>query len=388
MSWPAVSIAECARVVGGSTPKSTVPEYWDGDIAWATPRDLAELNSKYIADTPRKITELGLKKCAAEILPENSVLFSSRAPIGHVAINKIPMATNQGFKSIIPGQQLDPSFLYWWLDAHRENLKSLGNGATFKEVSKRVVEQVKIPLPPLEEQKRIAAILDEADALRRLRQSAIDRLNTLGQAIFYEIFGDPLKYTNNSVAYPVGQFADCIVPGRNKPKSFTGSIPWITTSELVPLGYTGSEHSKWGLTEQEIRKVGARIVPKGSVLLTCVGDLGITSIADTDMVINQQLHSYQCSSNIKPEYLMYALSLQKPWMLQRATQTTVTYMNKTNCNSVPIHLPELEKQKRFSDVIAYIEKSKKTHFDHYFKCNCLFDSIQQKAFRGELSGAV
>ena len=103
------------------------------------------------------------------------------------------MATNQGFKSFIPDENVHADYLYWWLKTNTRRLQSIGNGATFKEISKSVISQVKIPLPPLLEQKRIAAILDQADALRRQRQAALDRLNTLGQSIFYDMFGDPFK---------------------------------------------------------------------------------------------------------------------------------------------------------------------------------------------------
>lgn len=189
VAWPKVPIKAVARVVGGSTPKSGVDEFWGGEIPWATPKDLSDLDGKFIDDTPRKISQSGLNSCSSELLPPNSVLFSSRAPIGHVAINTVPMATNQGFKSFVPNAEIDASYLYWWLKSHRSDLERLGNGATFKEVSKAVVERIEIPLPPLEEQKRIAAILDQADDIRRKRQHAIDRLNQLGQAIFYEMFG-------------------------------------------------------------------------------------------------------------------------------------------------------------------------------------------------------
>jgi type I restriction enzyme S subunit len=143
-SWPSVPIKQCARVVGGATPKSGVRDFWDGDIAWVTPKDLADLDGKFIHDTPRKITQGGLNSCSAELLPPDSVLFSSHAPIGHVAINTRPMATNRGFKSFVPGEKLDPSFLYWWLKANRSQLEQLGNGATFEEVSKAVVERIEI----------------------------------------------------------------------------------------------------------------------------------------------------------------------------------------------------------------------------------------------------
>ena len=110
------TLGEIAEIISGSTPKSNVNDYWDGDIAWATPTDLSKLDNKEILTTARLLTQQGLESCSARILPPNSVLFTSRAPIGHIAINKIPMATNQGFKSFIPDtSKVDPNYLYYWL---------------------------------------------------------------------------------------------------------------------------------------------------------------------------------------------------------------------------------------------------------------------------------
>lgn len=165
-----LALGECCEIVSGATPKTGVADFWDGDIEWATPAGLSKLPGPFIDHTSRKITAAGLASCAAAILPAGSVLLSSRAPIGHVAINTRPMATNQGFKSLIPKTGiLDAKYLYHWLRSHKEYLKSLGNGATFKELSKAVVARVEIPVPPLDEQRRIAAILDQADALRAKR---------------------------------------------------------------------------------------------------------------------------------------------------------------------------------------------------------------------------
>lgn len=112
MNWPIVPIENCARIVGGATPSTSVDDYWDGNICWATPKDLSDLDGHYINNTPRKITPSGLASCASEVLPAGSVLFSSRAPIGHVAVNTVPMATNQGFKSFVPApEKLDAKFL-------------------------------------------------------------------------------------------------------------------------------------------------------------------------------------------------------------------------------------------------------------------------------------
>jgi type I restriction enzyme S subunit len=382
--WPLVPIKDFARVVGGATPKSDKADYWDGDIPWTTPRDLSDLDGKYLSDTPRKITASGLKSCSSELLPPNSVLFSSRAPIGHVAINTVPMATNQGFKSFVPSPQLDASFLFWWLKCHRAQLELLGNGATFKEVSKAIVERIEIPLPPLHEQRRIAAILDQADELRRKRQRAIDRLNQLGQAIFHEMFGDPHANDKKWPSLPVGEVTNCIVPGRDKPKSFSGDIPWITTAEIVHLGLTSSSNAKAALSLDEVSEVRARVIPANSVIMTCVGDLGKVSIAQGPMVINQQLHSFQCKPEISPYYLMYILSHRQNWMMQMATQTTLPYMNKTICNAVPILLPPIRLQAEFAERLSALIELRQTLVSARGSLQDFFASLQHRAFQGEL----
>jgi len=189
-----LTLSQCSEIVSGATPKTSVGTYWDGNICWATPKDLSGLQTHYISDTLRKITKVGLESCGASILPAQSVLFSSRAPIGHVAINTIPMATNQGFKSFVPNPEvIDSKFLFHWLRTNRAYLESLGNGATFKEVSKATVSRIEICLPSLSEQRRIAAILDHADALRTKRREALAQLDSLTQSIFMDMFGDPIS---------------------------------------------------------------------------------------------------------------------------------------------------------------------------------------------------
>ncbi|MDE0256856.1 MAG: restriction endonuclease subunit S, partial [Gammaproteobacteria bacterium] len=193
MNWPISTIGEVCAVVSGATPRTGNPEYWDGDIPWVTPKDLSELSQKYLSDTSRKITEAGLRSCSARILPARSVLLSSRAPIGLVAMNTLPVCTNQGFKSMVPRDGcIAPDYLYWWLKTHREALEHRGRGATFKEVSKKIVEEIAIPVPPLAEQKRIAGILDAADTLRVKRREVLVQLDTLLQSTFLDMFGDPV----------------------------------------------------------------------------------------------------------------------------------------------------------------------------------------------------
>ena len=160
--WQTKTLGEACEVMNGGTPKTGIPEYWDGGHLWITPAEMGNRSSPYVSDTKRKITDLGLRDSSAQMLPPNSVVLSSRAPIGHLVINTEPMATNQGCKGLIPGSQIQHKFLYYYLSSIVDLLNLVGTGATFKELSGGKLKEVTIPVPPLPEQRRIVGILDEA----------------------------------------------------------------------------------------------------------------------------------------------------------------------------------------------------------------------------------
>jgi len=162
--WETKTIGEVCDVVNGGTPKTGVLEYWGGKHLWITPAEMGKRLCPYVGDTERKISDLGLRDSSARMLPPHSVILSSRAPIGHLVINTKPMATNQGCKGLIPGKQLEHKFLYYYLTSIVEMLDSLGTGATFRELSGGKLKEVTIPVPPLDEQRRIVGVLDEAFA--------------------------------------------------------------------------------------------------------------------------------------------------------------------------------------------------------------------------------
>ena len=380
MSWQLVKLRDCCEVVGGATPKREIPDYWDSpDVPWVTPKDVSNLARPTLEDAPEYISEAGFKSCSTSMLPKGSVLVTSRAPIGNIAIAGRDLCTNQGFKSLIPGESVDGLYLYYCMRHSSQRLQALGNGATFKEVSKKIVEEFEIPLPPLPEQKRIAAILDKADAIRHKRQQAIQLADEFLRGVFLEMFGNPVSNPKGWEIKPVGDICNCIVPGRDKPKSFTGSTPWITTNELSHLGITHKKEEGPGLSADEIAEVRARVVPKGSVIMTCVGDLGVVTIAGEDMVINQQLHAFLPTENLTPAFLSYSLAWQKGYMLKMASSTTLPYMNKSVCNSVPIMLPPKQLQEQFEVLFSKVStsKSKMLSFTNERTFQCLSNQVFQ-----------
>ncbi len=159
--WKWKKMADVATVVGGSTPATDHREYFGGDIPWITPADLSKYTAKTISQGARNITQAGLDNSGARVLPAGTVLFSSRAPIGYVAIAANPVATNQGFKSFILGEEVRPDFVYYYLQRARQLARSLASGTTFLEISGKKAAQIPIPVPPPDEQQRIVAEIEK-----------------------------------------------------------------------------------------------------------------------------------------------------------------------------------------------------------------------------------
>ena len=159
-TWVEIKISELTKVISGGTPKTKIDEYFGGSIAWLTPADLSKYKNKYIAKGRRNITKLGLDKSSAKLLPKDSVLFSSRAPIGYTVIASNPICTNQGFKNLIPNEFYVPSYAYYYLKHSKGYIESQASGTTFREISGKKLGEVPFPLPPLAEQQRIVAKLD------------------------------------------------------------------------------------------------------------------------------------------------------------------------------------------------------------------------------------
>ena len=171
-------IGNYTQIVLGTTPNSKNSSYWNGEIKWITPAEMTE-ESYYIYDTERHLTEEGLKAANLTLLPCRSVLFSTRAPIGKVGLAGSPMCCNQGFKNFVCGDQLNPVYLYYSLIFKREYLVSLGTGTTFKELSKKAVENLKIAVPPLILQNKFEEIYQQADKSKSVIQKALVYLNDI-----------------------------------------------------------------------------------------------------------------------------------------------------------------------------------------------------------------
>lgn len=195
--WSRARLGDVAEVVGGSTPSRAKSEYWGGNIPWVAPSELTDLNGRYLDCSRESISEQGLKAAGLRVLPPGSVLLTSRATIGTTAINKVAVTTNQGFQSLIPNSETDGLWLYYGVSALRRELERRSAGSTFREISRDGVRSLPILVPPLREQRAIAAILDSIDEAIERTEDVVAAIERLRDALLHDLLtrGLPGRHT-------------------------------------------------------------------------------------------------------------------------------------------------------------------------------------------------
>jgi len=264
-----------------------------------------------------------------------------------------------------------------------------------------VYSKLPIPSPPLHEQQAIVAKIEEllSDLENGKQQllTAQAQLKVYRQSLLKWAFEG--KLTNKKVKegelpkgwkmVKVGDICKCIVPNRDKPKSFSGNIKWVTTPNLSPnsikLRY---DEIKMGLSESEVKEYNARVIPVGSVIMTCVGTFGLSAVVEKPIVINQQLHAFLSSDSINPIFLAYCIKHSKNYFEKKSTSTTIQYVNKENCNSMPILLPPISEQthivEELESKLTICDKIAETISQSLLQAETLRQSILKKAFEGRL----
>lgn len=385
-----VRLADCCEIVAGATPSTSEGSYWGGDIAWATPKDLSNIDSKYIDSTPQTLTGKGYSSCSAKLMPAQSVLFSSRAPIGHVAINTVPMCTNQGFKSFVPDpDRVSADYLYYWLKANKVYLQSLGNGATFKEVSKAIVAEIKIPLPRLSEQHRIAAILDKTDALRAKRREAIAKLDQLLQSVFLDMFGDPVTNPKGWPVGVIGDLLDSVKYGSSEKAALEGEVPILRMNNLTYAGEMDLTKLKYISSSSADEKY---LVRPGDILFNRTNSkelVGKTAVYDgpTPMAYAGYLVRGRTKKGQSPEYISGFLnsSYGKATLLGMCKSIVgMANINAKEFSAIAILQPPSRVQAAYESKIHSIKARRAALRSQSGRLDELFVSLQQRAFAGTL----
>ena len=231
--WIECTLDKLGEIVGGATPSTKCEDYYGGSIPWITPKDLSSFKGRYITSGERNITEKGLASCSAQMMPKDAVLFTSRAPIGYVAIASQSVCTNQGFKSIVVNEKADPLFVYYLLKYNKDAIEAMGSGTTFKEVSGKTMRAVKVRIPlDVSYQNRIAAVLDSLDT--KIENN--ERINDNLQQQLFSLYENMATASPCLKEYTLSNLCDFqegyVNPPQTHPEYFDGEVKWLRAVDI------------------------------------------------------------------------------------------------------------------------------------------------------------
>lgn len=391
-------LSDVCKLVNGGTPKSGVAEYWGGDVAWLTPAEMGKRTTPYLAQTARTISRIGLANCSARQVPVGAVIMSTRAPIGHLAIPETPMAFNQGCRGLIPDETLDTKYLYYFLWFSRDALNELGTGATFKELSSSALGNYRIPLPSLEEQRRIVAVLDAAFAA--IATTTTNAENNLANALALpraHLSGLLGKAENLETAL-IGEVAFIQEgPGIRKYEYEDGGYPMINV-RCVQDGRIDMSKGRAANTKLATGKWRHFQVVEGDILFTTSGTIGRCAIVKSHnlpLLMNTSVVRFRTESKrLLQRYLYHFLRsdlFQKP-LLELASGTAIANVGPTHIKTLFISIPSLGEQDRISSQLdAMIELADELRAVCELKLSALAalkQSLLHRAFTGELTAAM
>lgn len=386
--WKECAISDIGIVVGGATPSTKKPEnYEGGTIPWITPKDLSTFSGRYICCGERNITEAGLKSCSAQMIPSHSVLFSSRAPIGYVAIAQNAVCTNQGFKSVVPKEGTDYLFLYYLLKYNKGKIEHMGSGTTFKEVSGNTMKNIRVNVPiDVEDQRKIASVLDRIDSKIEQNTNINKNLEQQAQAYFNELFVvNAVPTWSECTLSDIGTIVAGGTPSKSKPEYYAKQgIAWITPKDLAVDKSKFISRGANDISELGFSKSSATKMPAGTVLFSSRAPIGYIAIAQNEVTTNQGFKSVVPNENIGTAYVYFLLKNLLPTIEGMASGSTFKEISGTGMKSVPTIMPDMSTIQRFNIFCEPIFKEQEVLEAENHRLSILRDSLLPKLMSGEL----
>ncbi|MBS1720438.1 MAG: restriction endonuclease subunit S [Armatimonadetes bacterium] len=382
MSWAKVALGDLCHVSAGGTPSRGKASYFEGDIPWVKISDMLQGT---IQTTDESISEEGLANSSAKLFPKGTLLLSIFATVGRTAVLGIPAATNQAIAGITPkgDRRVDLKYLRHYLDASVANLLKQSRGVAQVNINLSILKGFQIPLPPLLEQQRIAAILDKAEELRAKRRAAVALLDQLPQSIFLEMFGDP-KEVKTWKELRISDFCHTGsggTPSRQSESRYYmgGTIPWVKSGELRESVIYQTEER---ITSLALAESSAKMVPAGAILLAMYGaTVGRLAILGISAATNQAV------CNIVPDaeladttYLYHALQNLVPSMISMAAGGAQPNISQNIIRSLCVALPPLDLQCEFASRVSAISRTQTAHQSALAQLDFLLTSLQHRAF--------
>ena len=377
-----VKIKEVAEVVSGSTPKTNIDEYWNGEYNWITPKEITE-DSKYIYNTERTLSIDGIKSCALKELKVNTVLLTSRAPIGKVALVGKTMYCNQGFKNLVCNEQvINPEYMYYWLKSHNNYLNSLGRGATFKEISKKIVEEIEIPLQDLDTQHKIVEILDKAQELIDKRKEQMELLDELIQSKFLEMFGNPVT---NPKGWEVEKI-NTIAPIEQYKGEINDGKVWLLNLDMVESN-SGRIINYNYVDKEEVGNSTCTFSTDNVLYSKLRPYLNKVAIPDREGYATSEMIPLKPNREIlNREYFAYSLRSKAfvDYISEKVSGAKMPRVVMSDFKNFKLTIPPLALQEEFADFVGKVNDIKIVLNKSLEQLNNNFDSLINKAFKGEL----
>ena len=418
--WIERTIGGVADVIGGSTPSTKEPANFDGDIPWLTPKDLSGPHPRYVARGERNLSRQGLETCSAHLLPTNSVLLSSRAPIGYVAIAANPLATNQGFRSLVLKPEYDHEFLYYWLTANVEELERHASGSTFKELSGTSLKQIRIRLPrDRGEQRTIAHILGTLDDKIELNRRMSETLEAMARALFKSWFVDfdpvrakmenrdpglppsladlfPTRLVDSELGEipegwavkPIGELADVV--GGSTPKTEraeywqNGAHHWVTPKDLSGLSIPVLLDTERKITDAGLAQISSGLLAAGTVLLSSRAPIGYLAIAEIPVAINQGFIGMKPRPGVSNLFLLRWTAAAHDEIVSYANGSTFLEISKSAFRPILTVAPSASVMDAFDRLSRPLYRKVVEHERESRTVGALRDTLLPKLVSGEL----
>jgi type I restriction enzyme S subunit len=384
-------IEEICRIVNGGTPDTKNSKYWDGDNFWVTPKDLGQMEGLYIEETLRKISDLGLRNSSAKLLPIGSLILSTRAPIGYVAINEKEMATNQGCKGLIPSEIINVKYLYYFLKNSTDLLNNLGSGTTFKELSGTKLAGISLPVPSLSEQRRIVKILDETfEEIEKTKKNIEKNLQNSKELFESYLNNIYCSFHPSWETKTLSQVYDVRDGTHDSPKYQKVGYALITSKNLKNglLDYKSIKY----ISEKDYEKINDRSkVDKGDVLFAMIGTIGNPVVVDIEpnfAIKNVALFKVPKEQN--SYFLKYFLDTKAviDKMAKDAKGTTQKFVGLGYLRNFEIKIPKMLEQdvivSKLDSLSSQTKKLEQIYTKKLLDLEELKKSILKRAFNGEL----
>ncbi len=368
--WEVCRLGEVAEIVSGGTPSTKIKEYWDGEIPWCTPTDITS-SSKYIENTTKYISKEGLNNSSAQLLPANSILMCSRATIGPHSINKVPMATNQGFKSFIcKKDKLYFEFLYYLLDIHVPAFIRKANGSTFLEISKHDVKKTMVSRPNLIEQQKIAQILSTWDEAIELKEKLIEQKKQQKKGLMQKLLTGEVRlpgFDGEWEEVRLGDIGKCIRGVSYKPddlldKKGEESITLLRANNIIDFRINHKEVQyvkKNNVKKEQLIQDKDIVIAMSSGSLKSVGKTGFCTATEMGMCVGAFCAIYRTNNIEFAEYIkhFFETDLYSKQLIGMLEGTNINNLKNSDIESLKIKIPkEVSEVKKVSNLLSISDK--------------------------------